>query len=254
MILGQSRTPFSRPAAAAAGWQPKLPHTGFYSHFHPLTLVTRSMAAASGMYRPSLPAGMGPTPLPPIPPPPAPAPVVTAAAPTAPTVPKAGGTAGFGSAFGSTGGVRAHANVDPYRVMRMGMIPGVFPNASNLRAGINNVGARVRGSMPFQTAPLPPPPPPPPPPAAVAPAPAATHGFGYFGAHLYPDQPRRRHRRHWLSRMWRPETIHEVAANQHATCEDVYDSVSGMTKTICNGRVTQYKDAQGNVLRPGDYA
>lgn len=243
MILGQSRTPFSRPAAAAAGWQPKLPNTGFYSHFHPLTLVTHAMRAASG-YRPALPPGMGPTPLPAVPPPAAP--VVSTAAPTAPPVPKAGGTAGFGSAFGSTGGVRSHMHVDPYRVMRMGMIPGVSPSGNNLRAGITNAGARVRGSMPFQTAALPPPPSPPP--AALAPVPAATHGFGYFGAH------RPRKRRHWLSRMVQPETVHEVAAQQPNSCQVVYDDVSRMHKTICNGRVTQYQDEQGNILRPGDYA
>ncbi len=36
--------------------------------------------------------------------------------------------------------------------------------------------------------------------------------------------------------------------------EWITDSVSGISKQICNGRVVAYKDAQGNVLRPGDYA
>ena len=170
----------------------------------------------------------------------------------APPVPKPGGTAGFAGAFGATGGVGGgHAHVNPYMVMRSGYLPGVMANGSNIRAGVQNASGRIHRSMPFQTAPLPPPPPPPAPPAAAAapgaPAPAATHGFGYaFG------RPRRR--RGWFSRMWQPETIHEVAAQQATACETVYDSVSGMHKTICNGRVVEYRDAQGNVLRPGDYA
>lgn len=232
MILGATRTPFSTPAAAIPGFQPKLPNTGFYSHFHPFTLVTHAMVSAPGMYRPPLVPHMGPTPLPDVP---MPAP----AAPTAPALPKPGGVSGFG--FGSTGGV-GHQHVSPYRTMRSGMFPGIMPNAANIRAGIRNASDRVHRSFPFQTAPLPPPPPPP---VVVAPTPAATNGFGY--------PMHRRRRRSWFSRMWRPETVAEVAV-QAPTCEWITDSVSGMSKKICNGRVVEYKDAQGNVLRPGDYA
>ncbi len=249
MILGSNRTPFSTPSAAIPGFQPKLPHTGFYSHFHPLTLVTHAMVSAKGMYRPPLQAGMGPQALPDVPMPgPVPAPV-------APALPGPGGTSGFsGFGFGSTGGTRGHMHVSPYMTMREGIIPGVMPSAANIRAGVTNAGARVHRSFPFQTAPLPPPPPPP---APVAPAAAATHGFGRAGwragAHPAAHAPVRR-RRNWLSRMWAPETIHEVAAQQGPTCEWVTDSVSGISKQICDGRVVAYKDAQGNILRPGDYA
>lgn len=234
MILGQSRTPFSTPAAAVPGFLPKLPNTGYYSHFHPFTQVTHAMVSAPGMYRPPYEPAMGPHALPDVPMP-------AAAAPVAPALPKPGGVSGFG--FGSTGGVQGHQHVSPYRTMRMGMIPGVMPSAANIRAGVRNASERVHRSFPFQTAPLPPPPPPP---VVVAPVPAATAGFGYFGAS-------RRKRRGWFSRMISPETVHEVVA-QGPTCEWVTDSVSGISKQICDGRVVAYKDASGNVLRPGDYA
>jgi len=239
MILGTSRTPFSTPAAALPGFTPKLPNTGYYSHFHPLTQVTHAMVSAPGMYRPPLQPQMGPTMLPDVP---MPAP----AAPVAPALPKPGGVSGFG--FGSTGGV-GHSHVSPYRTMRQGFIaPGTMPSGANIRSGIQNAGARVQRSFPFQTAPLPPPPPPP------APVPAATHGFGRTW-HMSPmtvhgRAPRRR--RNWFSRMWAPETIHEVAA-QGPSCEWVTDSVSQISKQICDGRVVAYRDAQGNVIRPGDY-
>jgi hypothetical protein len=169
MILGQTpnRTPFTRPAGASPGFMPKLPNTGFYSHFHPLTQVTLPMASTGG-WRPDLNPNMGPVPLPPMP----------APAPVGPPIPKAGGTAGAfgGSGFGSTGGVRAHGHVDPYMVFRTGMIPGVSPSGANIRAGVMNAGARVNRSMPFQTAALPPLPPPPP-----APAPTATGVKGLMG-------------------------------------------------------------------------
>jgi len=175
MILGQGRTSgFTRPSGASPNFQPKLPNTGFYSHFHPLALVTRSMSSTGG-YMPPLNPGMGPAPLPMVP-----APAVQAPAPMAPAVPKAGGVAGaFGGAgFGSTGGVQGHMHVDPYMVMRQGVIPGVAPSGRNIRAGVNNAGARVNSSMPFQTAALPPPPPPP----APMPAPTATGIKGFLGA------------------------------------------------------------------------
>jgi len=238
MILGATRTPYSTPNAAVPGFVPKLPNTGFYSHFHPLHMVTHAMVAAPGMYRPPYEPAMGPHALPDVP-----MPVAPAAAPVAPALPKPGGVSGFG--FGSTGGVQGHTHVSPYRTMRMGMIPGVMPSAANIRAGVRNAGDRVHRSFPFQTAPLPPPPPPP---VVVAPAPAATHGFGRPGGYRGG-----RRRRSWISRMWQPETVHEVAA-QGPTCEWITDSVSGISKQICDGRVVAYKDAQGNILRPGDYA
>jgi hypothetical protein len=224
MILGQSRhADYTRPAGASPNFQPKLPHTGFYSHFHPLATVTHAMSAAKGFYRPPLPGPMGPAPLPAVP---AAAPV----APVAPPVPAAGGTAGFGgSGFGSTGGTRSHFHVDPYMVMRQGVIPGVSPSGSNIRYGVTHAGDRVQRSMPFQTAALPPLPPPP------MPMPAATHGFGL---------PRRR--RGWFSRLIQPETVHEQAA-----CETVGPRSDGLYVTICNGRVVETRDAAGNVHRTG---
>jgi hypothetical protein len=244
MILGQSRTPYHTPAAAIPGFQPKLPRTGFYSHFHPLTLVTHAMVSAPGMYRPPLEPAMGPHALPDVP---LPAP---AAAPVAPALPKPGGVSGFG--FGSTGGVQ-HSHVSAYRTMRNGFIaPGTMPSGANIRAGVRNAGDRVQRMFPFQTAPLPPPPPPPAPPVPAA---AATHGFGRAGGWRHAGHPAMgmRKRRNWLSRMWAPETVHEIAA-QTPTCEWVTDSVSGISKQICDGHVVAYKDAQGNVIRPGDYA
>lgn len=238
MILGQTRTPLDRPAAASGSFQPKLPHTGFYSHFHPLTMVTHAMRSQPGMYRPPLPGPQGPQMLPSVP------------APVAPTVPTPGGTAGFGgSGFGSTGGVKMHhGHVDPYTVMRSGMIPGVSPSGSNIRAGIHHAGARVQRSMPFQTAPLPPDMPPPAP-VMPMPAPAATHGFfGAFGAPMH-----HRKRRHWLSRMITPETVSEVSqreASDPSGCETYPPRADGIKVTVCNGRVVKYEDANGNVNQP----
>ena len=178
MILGApNRTsPFHRPAAASGSFQPKLPNTGFYSHFHPLTQVTHAMRAAS-MYRPPLVPSMGPQPLPAMPVAAAPPP-----APVGPPVPTPGGTAGFGgSGFGSTGGTRGgHMHVDPYMVMRQGVIPGVSPSGSNIRYGVSHAGDRVHRSMPFQTAPLAPLPPPPAP--VAMPTVPATGVKGFLGA------------------------------------------------------------------------
>ena len=232
MILGAGRVPFSRPAGANANFQPGLPATGHYSHFHPLTMVTQAMPAVSA-YRPPYPGAMGPTPLPAVPVPQPAAPVVA---------PSAGGMSGAfgGSGFGSTGGVRSHLHIDPYNVMRSGGIPGVRQNGSNLRAGIRNAGARVRAGMPFQTAALPPPPPPPPPPAAAAPA---TGLKGFMGA-LF-GAPRRRRRTAW----WMPQADPNPYAGM-AVCETITDSY-GLRKTICGGRVTRIEDAEGNVRIPG---
>ena len=229
MILGQTnRVAISTPAAANPAFRPSLPHTGFYSHFHPLSLVTHRMSASHQVYRPPLPGPMGPGPAPTVPAP------VPAAPAVGPTVPSPGGTAGFAGAFGSTGfgstgGVRGHNHVDPYMIMRQGVIPGVSPSGSNIRAGVTNAGDRVHRSMPFQTAPLPPPPPPPAPPM-----PTATHGFGL---------PRRR--RGWFSRMITPETVSEMH------CEVVGPRADGLYVKICNGEVVAMMDAQGNVHHTG---
>jgi len=253
MILGQTRTAFDPPGPPHA----KLPHTGFYSgNFWPFSQVMHRMHAFPA-YRPPLVPGAGPQALPPVPPPvaPAPGPAVAAtqvpsSAPAPTPLPTAAGTNGFGgSGFGSTGGVRGHFHVDPYMVMRSGWIPGVSPSGSNIRAGVNNAGARIQRSMPFQTAPLPEPPPPPPPPPAAAPAPAATHGFGY----AHHGRPRRRH---WFSRMINPETVAEVQSREASNpsgCETYPPRADGIKVTVCNGRAVKYEDAQGNVLNPADY-
>lgn len=247
MILGASRTPFQRPAGASPNFRAKLPNTGFYSHFHPFTNVTHAMGSEP-MYRPPLPPYMGPMYMPDVP---APQPIVSTppVAPTAPAIPKAGGVAGFGfSGFGSTGGTRAmgHSHVDPYMVMRAGVIPGVSPSASNLRAGVRNAGARVQASMPYQTAPLPP--------APVVPvvvavptgapaAPPATGIKGFMDAML--GRPRRAHR---FIQAFVPAP--QMASEQ---CETIGPRRDGLFVTICGGRVTQISDGQGNV-RQNPYA
>ncbi len=239
MILGASRTPFQRPAAASGGFLPKLPNTGFYSHFHPLTQVTHAMSAEP-MYMPPLVPSMGPHALPPVPvaAPAVPAPVGPAA--VAPVVPKAGGVAGGfgGSGFGSSGAMQ-HAHVDPYRVMRLGiMAPGTMASGANIRAGVRNAGDRVHRSMPFQTAPLPPPPPVLPPAVvtstALAPSVPATGVKGFLGAlgdHLGFPAP-------WWRRRRSP---------MQTSCETLGPRSDGLFVTICGGRVTQVKDSAGNV-------
>lgn len=225
MILGQARTSgFTRPAGANPNFQPSIPATGYYSHLQPFPQAGMLPMASYSAYRPPFQAQMGPTALPAVP---APAPITPA--PIGPTVPKEGGTAGFGSSgFGSTGGVKAHSHVDPYMVMRAGIIPGVFPSGSNIRAGVRNAGMRVHASLPFQTAPLPPPPPPP----APVPVPAAVHGY-YFGA-----APRKRS---WFARNFlTPQPGEE-------SCETIGPRKDGLYVTICNGRVVNYSDGKGNV-------
>jgi hypothetical protein len=238
MILGQTRTPFEAPGMPHA----KLPHTAFYSgNIWPFSEVTNRMRAYP-MYRPPLVPGMGPQMLPPVPPPAPPAPNGAPAAATqvpssAPTSAAMHGSFG-GAGFGSTGGTKAHFHVDPYMVMRSGWIPGVSPSGSNIRAGVHNAGARIHRSMPFQTAPLPPDMPPPAP--MPAPMPAATHGFG-----------RPHKRRHWLSRLINPETVSEIDTRAASGgCETYPPRADGIKVTVCNGRVTKYEDAQGNVNTP----
>lgn len=231
MILGTNRVPLETPAAAQPGFMPSNPHTGFYSHFNPFIQVMRRMGTMRNAYRPPLQSQMGPQMLPSVPLP----------APATAPVPTPGAMAG---AFGSTGGTRMHSHVSPYKTMRSGwMAPGTYPSGANIRAGITNAGMRVDSSLPFQTAPLPELPPP----APAAPAPAATHGLmGALGFHRGMRQPRRH-------RWWQlnpPSTMEQVAAEQ---CEWITDSVSGISKQICNGRVTAYRDSTGNVIRPGDY-
>lgn len=241
MILGATRTPFQRPAAASGSFQPKLPHTGFYSHLHPLTMVTHAMSAEM-MYRPPAPPSMGPTPLPAVP---MPAPTIPTAAPVAPPIPTPGGTAGFGgSGFGSHGAMQ-HAHIDPYMVMRQGVIPGVMPSGANIRAGVNNASGRIHRSMPFQTAALPPPPPPPAPVAAM-PAVPATGVKGFLG--VLSDHLGIPSRRRW----WQRRSHHAMAPMLPAMsagnggCERLGPRSDGLYVTICNGQVTAYSDAAGN--------
>jgi hypothetical protein len=244
MILGATRTPFQRPAGASPNFQPKLPNSGFFTHFHPLTQVTHAMTSAAGMYRPAYNNYMGPSELPAVP---LPAPPVV---PVAPVVPKAGGVAGSGfGGFGSTGGTMpmGHSHVDPYMVMRAGVIPGVSPSGSNIRNGVRNAGQRIQRSMPFQTAPLAPEAAPP----AVTPvvvavptpaAPLATGIKGFLGAVF--GVPRRRS--HRFIQTFIPAPVNEQ-------CERIGPRRDGLFVTICGGRVTQYSDAQGNV-RQNPYA
>ncbi len=248
MILGgPNRTSsFQRPSAASGGFMPKLPNTGFYSHLHPLAMVTHAMAADM-MYRPQGPSSMGPTPMPL--PPPAPV-VVPSVAPTAPAIPKPGGTAGFGGlGFGSVGAMQ-HSHVDSYMVMRQGVIPGVMPNGSNIRAGYRNASQRVHGSFPFQTAALPPPPPPPAPVVVPGvPAVPATGVKGFLGTlndHLgFPSS--------WSWFRRRPRHQAALPAMASGGCETIGPRSDGLYVTICNGQVTSYSDGRGN-SRSNPYA
>jgi hypothetical protein len=189
---------------------------------------------------------------------PAPLPVASPAAVPVPAAPAttpsgtAGAFGGFG--FGSPGGTRMGGMMDPYMVMRAGVIPGVLPSGRNLRAGIKSVTGYVHGSMPFQTAPLPAPlpvasPAAVPVPAAPATTPSGTKGLmGVLADHL--GIPRRR--RHWF---FNPLA---VTAPAPSSCERLGPRSDGLYVTICNGQVTEYSDAAGNshpspYTNPGAY-
>lgn len=247
MILGRNRTPFTTPAAASGAFRPTMPGMRFYSHFDPFALVNTRMQSMPGAYYPPAPNAIGPAPSMPAPPPPP----VTPGAATSPVGP----AAGMSGAFGSTGGTASHFHATPYTVMRQGLIPGVRPNASNIRMGVHRAPGWVHQSMPFQTAPLPPPPPPPPPPAAVAPAPGGVKGL--LGAIFHPGYGHRRRprRHHWWQ--WNPpstqeQTVAAVAPSQ-PSCEWVNDYTTGIAKEICDGRVVSYRDAHGNTINPDAY-
>lgn len=235
MILGQTprHASYARPAGANPNFQPRLPGVGFFSHFNPFSKVMERMQSASGFYNPPLNPYMGPQALPPVP---DPTPVAAVPTPVAPIVPKAGGTAGFaGSGFGSPGGTKMHAHVDPYMIMRQGVFPGVMPSGANIRYPLMHSGDRVQRSLPYQQVTrsiMVPVPLPPPPPAVIA-TPAALHGFG------------RPHRRGFFSRLISPPTVAETQS-----CETIGPRSDGLMVTICNGRVTEYRDASGNVSRP----
>ena len=133
--------------------------------------------------------------------------------------------------------------MNPASLMRSGGIPGIMPNGSNLRAGITNASARVHSGYPFQTAPLPAPLPVASPAAVAVPGVTATGTKGLMGVladHL--GIPKRR-RRHWF---FNPMT---VTANAPAAsgCERLGPRSDGLYVTICNGQVTEYSDAAGNV-------
>ncbi len=289
MILGQSPTasnpvPLQRPAAANPGYIPHMPHTRFMSpNIWPFSQVLNPMRAFPA-YHPHHGPNVGPHGFPPASPAPAAVPsanvATTAPVPAIASTPgtSAGGTHGFGGSgggfgggggFGSHGGVQKHSHVDPYMVMRSGMIPGIDPSGANIRSGYQNALARVNRSMPYQSMPLPPPPPPPP-----MPAPAATHGFGFPGGGFFRrhlpmppgiNRPGPHHHRHHhmmqpqYQQPYQPPTYTTPgAAPQFGApgsdgCEWVGPRVDGISVKICDGRVISYKDAQGNVMTPGDF-
>lgn len=279
MILGTAPTQQNpvnfTPPNPGNGSVPSLPHTGFYSHnIWPFSPVMHRMSSFPA-WRPGPPNGVGLQPMPSLAPP----------MPTAPAAPAPGpspsGTAGAfgGSGFGSSGGVRPHSHVDPYLVMRAGIIPGVSPNGSNIRAGYMNAGARVNASMPYQSHALP---------TAMAtaaaipaamPMPAAmpttTHGFGGFSwnpVHWF----RKPAPRPSLQTMAHPNAVRFPGAHdgtmtptsswdmqsnakaQHAAikamspnCETIGPRLDGTLVTICNGSVVAISDAAGNFRRVG---
>ena len=240
MLLGRNLVPFTTPPEASGAFRPSMPHMHFYSNMRPFDTMAPMRATSSAWY-PTAQNAIGPAPSMP----PAPAPVTPGAAAS-----PVGPAAAMHGAFGSTGGVRAHFHMNPYTVMRNGLIPGVHPNASHIRHGVRTAGAWIEQSMPFQTRALPPPPPPPPPPPAAV-APGGTKGF--FGALFGRPMHRRARHRHWWQ--WSPPSTQEqaVAVASNDGCEWIADAVSGISKQICNGHVVAYKDAQGNVQRPGEY-
>jgi len=245
MILGTGPTQQNpvnfTPPQPGGGNIPPLPKTGFYSgNIWPFSQVMGRMHAFPA-WRPGPPNNVGLQPLPPLsPPPPAAAPAAPAPGPTP------SGTAGAfgGSGFGTSGGVRAHSHgMTPYGVMRSGQIPNVMPNGSNIRAGYMNAGNRVDRSMPFQSFPLPPDMPAPPPAMPAAPGaamPTATHGFGSFSWNPFK----------WFSKRTHSDAVAQQAINGFgaSNCEWVGPRLDGTKVQICNGRVIQVADAQGNVL------
>lgn len=228
MILGNTRTGgFVRPVAADPNFHPRMPHTSFLTQINPFSTVSRRMGADRNIYRPPYPPVMGPQALPDVPMPPA------------PVVPKAGGMAGFGGAgFGSTGGtVHPHHHIpSAYRVMRGGFIPGVMPSGANIRYPTHHTGALIQRNMPYQTAPLP----------ELAPAPVATSPGSPVAA-LHGPMMHGRRRRGFFSRLIRPETVAENGGVESGGCEKIGPRGDGLYVTICNGRVTSYSDAAGNV-------
>jgi hypothetical protein len=213
----------------------KLPKTGFYSTNISPMWPTRMPMRAFPAYHPSR-ANIGPQQMPSLAPPPA---AATSMAPA--PGPSPAGTAGAfgGSGFGSSGGVRSHSHVDPYMVMRQGVIPGVSPSGSNIRAGVTNAGARVNASMPYQSHALAPDAPPPPPPAAM---PAAMHGagFGHFSWNPF----------NWFRSRGHAQMVATQAHMQGfgASCQMVGPRLDGTRVLICGGRTMMTIDSDGNVL------
>lgn len=237
MILGRNRVPYAGPPQANPNFRPSMPHTRFLTNIDPFSSVHRRMASFAPFHPATMPMPIGPAPSVPAPPP---TPVTPAAA-ASPIGP--GGVSGFG--FGSTGGTKMHMHGgSPYATMRSGMIPGIHANANHLRAGLHHAHGLIRSQMPFQTAPLPPPPPPP---VVVAP----TGVKGLMGA-LFGSSHHRRARKHRWWHLSPPSTEEQVVAAQTG-CETYPPRADGIKVTVCNGRVTKYEDAQGNVQVPHDY-
>ena len=119
MILGQAvQYAPGRPGPANPNAIPRLPQTAWNSHFQPFPGIMSPMAAVTP-FMPRVPGPARPGYMAPMPAPaPAPGPV-----------------AGFGSAFGRGGGV------NPYRVMRTGMFPGV--KVGKFTRGATNAGQLV---------------------------------------------------------------------------------------------------------------
>lgn len=239
MILGRNRVPYAGPPQAHPNFRPSMPHTRFLTHMDPFASVHRRMSAYGPFHPATMPMPIGPAPSVPAPPP---APVTPAAA-ASPIGP--GGVSGFG--FGSTGGTHAHHHMHNvmYETMREGLIPGIQANARHLRAGVRHAGAFVRRQYPFQTRALPPPPPPPP-----LPAPTSIKGLmgALFGAGHHHHHARKHH---WWQ-LTPPSTEEQVVATQTG-CETYPPRNDGIKVTVCNGHVTKYEDAQGNVTVPGEY-
>jgi hypothetical protein len=235
MILGRNRLPYAGPPQANPNFRPGLPHTRFLTNIDPFSTVHRRMASYSPFHPQTMPMPIGPAPSVPAPPP-TPVTPGAAASPIGP-----GGVSGFG--FGSTGGTKMHMHVgSPYRTMRQGMIPGIHASGRHLRAGVHHAGALIQHQYPFQTAPLPMMAPPPPPPAP-------TSIKGLMGA-LFGAGPHHRHaRKHRWWQLTPPSTEEQTVAAQTG-CETYPPRADGIKVTVCNGRVTKYEDAQGNVNTP----
>jgi hypothetical protein len=143
MILGNfgipqsDRLPFSRPPGAGF-YTPRLPQTGFLSHINPFMNVMMPLTALAPRL-PRTPARMEPTGIGPGAQPP-----IVMQSPTPPPA-AMGPMAGFGASFSGRG-----RGLDPYAVIRSGMIPGVFSTSGrNAMRPVQVAAGEIQQLIPY---------------------------------------------------------------------------------------------------------